>query len=80
MRHRRVVLVYKSLPEYRRGFFTLLRDSLDRHGVTLDLVHGHPTGSEKLERESVGIDGAVRRPHSPMQVGKRQLRRPARLV
>jgi glycosyltransferase involved in cell wall biosynthesis len=36
----RVVILQKSLPQYREAFFTLLRDKLAESNITLDLIYG----------------------------------------
>lgn len=36
----RVVILQKSLPQYREAFFTLLRDKLAESNISLDLIYG----------------------------------------
>lgn len=49
---KRVVIVYKDLPQYRVPFFEALRKKLDGLGVDLDLVYGQPVGDSAKKEDS----------------------------
>jgi glycosyltransferase involved in cell wall biosynthesis len=51
----RVVVVYKWIPQYRKRFFELLRESLADRGVDLVLVYGSPAGEDARKSDAVDI-------------------------
>ncbi len=56
---KRVLIVYKYVPQYRETFFNQLRSRLADSGIDLVLVYGDPTLSEALKRDAVRLSWAV---------------------
>lgn len=54
----RVVVIYKSLTHYRKPFFELLRDELNKQGVEFVLVYGEPDEVETSKKDLVDIPWA----------------------
>ena len=54
----KVVIFYKSLPQYRQGFFERLRDTLAARGIELILVYGQPVKQERVKGDSVDLPWA----------------------
>lgn len=59
-RRPRVALLYKSLPQYRRQFYELLRQRLDERDVDLVLIYGDPGGSERSKLDSIDLNWATK--------------------
>ena len=70
---RRVLIVQKTIPQYRRRFFELLREYLDGEDIELVLVYGQPEPSEATKRDVVSLDWAVERRTLFLPVGQRRL-------
>jgi glycosyltransferase involved in cell wall biosynthesis len=63
-RRPRVVIIQRRLTHYRVPLFQRLRESLDRSGVELVIVHGNPSAQEVTKEDSGTIDWAdLRRCH-----------------
>ncbi|NCB47607.1 group 1 glycosyl transferase, partial [bacterium] len=54
----RVVIIQKSLPQYRRAFFEKLKTSLEKRKIELVLVYGHPEKKEASKNDLVEISWA----------------------
>ena len=52
-RTRRVAIIYKSMPQYRRRFFELLRDSLSGEAIDLQLIYGQPGAKDAAKKDTV---------------------------
>lgn len=55
-----MVIVYRIIPQYRRRFYELLRESLLREGVELILVYGQPGQVDEEKKDSVDLPWAHR--------------------
>ena len=56
----RVIIFYKSIPQYRRRFFELLRERLAAEGIGLELIYGRPSMEDAAKGDSVELPWAVR--------------------
>lgn len=59
-----VVVLYKSLPQYRVAFFDELRLRLDSENIELALIHGSPVGDEETKGDASSLpwaEGAANR-------------------
>ena len=70
---RRVLIVQKTIPQYRGRFFELLREYLTRDDIELVLVYGQAEAAEASRRDAVDLDWAAKRRTSFLRVGQRQL-------
>lgn len=69
----KVLIVQKSLPQYRRRFFELLRERLTANGVSLVLVHGQPEAAEASRQDVVALEWAVERRTIFVPLGQHRL-------
>lgn len=72
-RYKRVAIIYKSLPQYRRQFFELLRERLAERGVEFLLIYGQadPIDASKMDR--VDLPWAIRIPNRIFRLGGRSI-------
>jgi glycosyltransferase involved in cell wall biosynthesis len=69
LRRPRVLIVYRTIPQYRRAFYELLRERLAAEGVELGLIYGQPTGSEESKRDHIDLPWAVKRRNRVLRLG-----------
>ena len=72
-RRPRVVIVYKSFPQYRRSFYAGLREECARRGIDLQLVHGQATAADLAKGDSISLPWATQVRNRFLRVGGRQL-------
>lgn len=70
---RQVLIVQKTIPQYRRRFFELLREYLAHEDIELVLVYGQPEPAEASRRDIVHLDWAVERRTLFLSVLQRRL-------
>jgi glycosyltransferase involved in cell wall biosynthesis len=73
LRRPRVLIVYRTIPQYRRAFYELLRERLDAQGVELGLIYGQPAGSEESKRDHVDLSWAVKRRNRVLRFGAHEV-------
>ena len=54
----KVVILYKSLPQYRKAFFDRLRLRLAASGIRLELIYGQPVQKEQAKQDTVDLPWA----------------------
>src|SRR5436309_6437050 len=59
-RLRRVAIVHKCLPQWRRRFFELLRDRLAQEAIHLQLIYGQPGAKDAAKKDTVDLECAQR--------------------
>ena len=59
-RLRRVAIVHKCLPQWRRRFFELLRDRLAQEAIHLQLIYGQPGAKDAAKKDTVDLEWAQR--------------------
>ena len=59
-RLRRVAIVHKCLPQWRRRFFELLRDRLAQEAIHLQLIYGQPGAKDAATKDTVDLEWAQR--------------------
>ena len=69
----RVVIFYKSIPQYRRRFFELLRERLASDGIGLELIYGRPTMEDAAKGDSVDLPWAVKAGSRSVRLAGREL-------
>ncbi|BBH21837.1 hypothetical protein Back11_31820 [Paenibacillus baekrokdamisoli] len=68
-----VTIIYKTLPQYRRKFFELLKERLDQHGVELNLIYGQPGIKDAAKKDTVDLPWAHKITNHIIRVGNREL-------
>src|SRR5215217_2335229 len=56
----KVAVVYKSLPQWRRHFFELLKERLDELGVEFVLIYGQPGSIDAAKKDTVELPWAYK--------------------
>ena len=69
----RVVIFYKSIPQYRRRFFELLRERLAADGIGLELIYGQPTVEDAAKGDSIDLPWAVEAGSRSLRLAGREL-------
>lgn len=69
---KKILIIYKFLPQYRKEFFNLLRIELAKIDIELELVYGKSKEAQALERE-VDIDWAKYVPNKRLKIGNTEL-------
>lgn len=72
-RRPRVAIVYKSLPQYRRRFYELLKARLEEQGIEFVLIYGQPGHSEASKKDSIELPWAHKIKNSIFRLGSREL-------
>ena len=57
-RQPRVVIFYKSIAQYRRRFYELLREKLAEDGIDLEVFYGEPVSYEQARRDRIDLPWA----------------------
>jgi glycosyltransferase involved in cell wall biosynthesis len=57
---KKVVIIQRTLPHYRIGFFNLLKSILEIHQIQLVLIYGNPNAKESKKKDDVHLDWAIR--------------------
>lgn len=70
---KRVLIIYKFLPQYRYEFFQGLKKELQKEGIELDLFYGKLKNADALKKDEVDIEWARFIPNKTIQIGKTQL-------
>ena len=69
----KVVIFYKSMPQYRQTFFERLRAALAVKGIELVLVYGQPVQRESVKGDSVELAWAHKVNNVHLSLGSRTL-------
>src|SRR5213594_650403 len=72
-RLRRVAIIYKCLPQYRRRFFELLRDRLAQEAIHLQLIYGQPGAKDAAKKDTVDLEWAQRIENRIVRFGGQEL-------
>jgi len=72
-RTRRVAIVYKSMPQWRRRFSELLRDRLAQDAIDLQLIYGQPGAKDAAKKDTVDLEWAQRIENRIVRFGGREL-------
>ncbi len=70
---KKVLIIYKFLPQYRLEFFEQLKIELSKEGIELTLVYGKLKNTDSLKNDEVDIDWAFFIPNKIIRVGTTQL-------
>jgi glycosyltransferase involved in cell wall biosynthesis len=69
----RVVIFYKSIPQYRRRFYELLRERLATDGIGLELIYGQPAMEDTAKGDSVDLPWAIQAGSRSVRLAGREL-------
>lgn len=69
----KVAVVYRSLPQYRRRFYELLRERLDELGVEFVLVYGQPGRNDAAKLDTVELPWAYKIRNRVINLGSREV-------
>lgn len=72
-RRRRVVVVYKSLPQYRVALFERARARLAAEGVVFELVYGQPIRADMARADARHLPWATTVQNRELRLGRRAL-------
>lgn len=72
-RRPKMALVYKSVPQYRRRFYELVRERLHALGVDLVLVYGQPGPNDAAKLDSVDLPWAYKIRNRIFKLGSREV-------
>jgi glycosyltransferase involved in cell wall biosynthesis len=70
---KRVLILYKFLPQYRLEFFEQLKIALNKEGVELELIYGKLKNTDSLKKDEVEISWARFVPNKVIRLGKTEL-------
>lgn len=70
---KKVLFLYKFLPQYRVDFFNRLRDALYKENIELELVYGKSKGKDALKNDEVDIEWAKYVPNKSIRIGNIKL-------
>lgn len=56
---KKVIIIQKSLHQYRKEFFIYLKEELQSRGIELTLVYGQPGSKEGLKSDDIKIEWAI---------------------
>lgn len=68
-----VAVVYKSMPQYRRQFFNLLKERLAEFGVEFVLIYGQAASKDLSKKDTVEIPWAKRITNKIFSVGSKEV-------
>ncbi|HZK95368.1 MAG TPA: glycosyltransferase [Prolixibacteraceae bacterium] len=70
---KKIVVLYKFLPQYRKEFFNLLKIELAKHSIELELIYGKIANVDVLKGDEVDIEWARFIPNRTWKIGKTEL-------
>lgn len=70
---KKVYILYKFLPHYRKEFFNLLRKDLLKHNIELHLLYGKMKNSDSLKKDEVDISWAEFVDNKVLKIGNKEL-------
>jgi glycosyltransferase involved in cell wall biosynthesis len=73
IRKRKVVIIYKFIPQYRQPFYEALRGKLDSMGIELNVIYGQPDVNEAQKGDEVDLQWGRRVHNTYFNFGKWRL-------
>lgn len=70
---KRVLILYKFLPQYRVDFFNQLKDELYKKDIELILVYGKMKDAHSIKKDEVDLSWAIYRENKVISIGKTDL-------
>jgi glycosyltransferase involved in cell wall biosynthesis len=72
-RRPKVAVVYRSLPQYRRRFYELLRERLDELGIEFILIYGQPGRNDAAKLDTVELPWAYKIQNKVIRCGAQEV-------
>jgi len=72
-KNKKVVVIYRFLPHYRKTFYERLRTLLKKNDIDLDLFYGDGDGIERKKQDKVEIEWAIKKPNYIIPLPKKYL-------
>src|SRR4030042_788776 len=69
---KKVLILYKYLPQYRVDFFQQLRKTLSEHDIELQLIYGKSSKKDALKKDEADIEWAKFIPNKSLNIGNLQ--------
>jgi glycosyltransferase involved in cell wall biosynthesis len=70
---RKVAIVYRTIPQYRRRFYEMMRERLAELDIEFLLLYGQPGHKDALKMDSIEIPWAIKIPNRIWEFGGREL-------
>lgn len=70
---KKVLIIYRFLPHYRKEFYDKLKNNLESEGVQLDLIYGKSRNIDRLKNDEIDLEWAIFRRNLYMRFGKVEL-------
>ena len=70
---RKVIIIYKTIPQYRRRFFEMVRERLTQQDVEFVLLYGQPSRLDALKKDTVEFPWAVKIPSRIWEIGNLEI-------
>lgn len=69
----RVTIIYKYIPQYRKEFFEILREELNRSSVELTVIYGQPGKEDSQKGDSVDLSWGIKVRNNIFNIGRKEL-------
>jgi glycosyltransferase involved in cell wall biosynthesis len=70
---KRVLIIYKFLPQYRKEFLNMLKVALAKNSIELELIYGKNSNTDALKRDEIDINWAKFIPNKRLRIRKTEL-------
>lgn len=70
---KKVAIIYKTIPQYRRDFYNGLRSALAERDIELILLYGQPSRRDALKNDTIDLDWAIKVPSKIFEIGHLEL-------
>ena len=57
---KKVTIIYKTIPHYRKDFYNKLRFCLAQRDIELNLLYGQPSKRDSLKKDTIDIEWAIK--------------------
>lgn len=68
MKKQQVAIVYKYIPQYRREFYTKLKQELARENIELKLIYGQPSKEDAIKGDEVDLSWGIKIHNSSLKI------------
>jgi L-malate glycosyltransferase len=70
---KKVLIIYKFLPQYRQEFFQKLREELTKDGIHLDLIYGKLNNSDAHKKDEIEFEWGQYIANKTLKIGNTEL-------
>ena len=68
-KRKRVVILYRNLPEYRKHFYNGLKEKLESNNIQLDFYYGKTKNEDSLRGDEIEIEWAIYKENTTFKIG-----------